>query len=57
MSNEIDELNLSELETASGGCGGCAGGKLMFEAPKGTMGNESFNGNALNQRTMPSKIT
>ena len=57
MSNEINELNLTELEIVSGGCGGCAGGKLMFEAAKGIISDESFNGNALNQRKLAGKIT
>ncbi|MGH6713314.1 MAG: hypothetical protein ACREEK_30705 [Bradyrhizobium sp.] len=57
MNNQINELNLTELETVSGGCGGCAGGKLTVEAPKGIIGDEGFNGNALNQRKTASKMS
>ena len=57
MNNEINELNMTELDTVSGGCGGCAGGNLMFEAAKRMLSNEGFNGNAFNQGKPTGKIT
>jgi hypothetical protein len=57
LDGEISGLNLTELDTVSGGYGGCAGGSPSFEVTKGMFGDGGFTGNFVQQSITARKAT